>query len=117
MATTEELFISISPEIYKKNKSAILISQSHLLKTLKHLQNMKVLSKQKNDLIIQLYKLFLSLSTQIISIQEKIPTPKIPKKIKQKETYLSKKEKTLSKRDEIEEELKLIQAKLQELNS
>lgn len=63
--------------------------------------------------------------SKINSIQSKMPTPQVPSTIKKSnEPILApepkpepKEKKTFSKRDEIEEELQLIQAKLQELNS
>ena len=83
MATTEDLFISISPQIYRKNKSAILMGQSDLLQTLKHIQNLKVLSRQKNDLKKRLHKIMSSTLVQINSLQAKMPTPKVPKTVPQ----------------------------------
>ena len=121
MATTEELFISIPQESYRKSKSAGLQSQAELLRSLRHLQNLKVLSRQKIDLKKQLHKKFASLEKQIDALQKNMPTPSIPKtvsshKIKTKaEPFEAKK--TFSKRDEIEEELMQIQAKLQKLNA
>jgi hypothetical protein len=119
MATTEELFISISPQVYKKNKSSILLSQADLLQILKHLQNLKVLAHQKHDLKKRLHKLLSSTLIQIDSLQGKIPTQKIPKTIYHHKDYepVIKEQTVFSKRDEIEEELKLIQIKLQKLNS
>ena len=119
MATTEELFVSISPQAYKKNKSSILLGQTDLLRTLKHLQNLKVLDRQKSDLKKRLHKLLSSVLIQIGYLQGKMPTPKIPKTIhSHKRTKVVIKEKTtFSKQNEIEEELKSIQAKLQKLNS
>ncbi len=121
MATTEELFISVSPQIYRGGKSATLMGQTDLLQTLKHLQNLKVLSRQKNDLKKQLHKLISSAMTQVNTLQSKMPTSQIPKTIQHHEELILKSKPktrtTFSKRDEIEEELQLIQAKLQELNS
>lgn len=121
MATTEELFISIPLQSYRKNKSAILLSQSELLQTLKHLQNLKVLSRQKNDLKIKLHKLFASIVRRTNSLQKKMPTSVLPKTVSNHKIPKPEKElivkKTFSKRDEIEDELRLIQEKLQILNS
>jgi len=117
MATKEELYISILPLEYKTTKSNVLMAQASLLQTLKKIQNLKVLSRQKQDLKLRLQKLIASTLTQLDSIQDKIPTPKIPKTIrKDKETETIIKV-VPSKRDEIEEELKLINEKLRELNS
>lgn len=117
MATKEELFISITPQVYLENKVIALKSQSDLLKTLKHFQNLKVLARQKNDLKTQLHKLMSSVIIQIKSLQTKMPTSKVPKTISHHEESKFKSKTTFSKRDEIEEELQLIQSKLKELNS
>lgn len=121
MATAEELFISVSPQSYRRNKSAILMCQSDLLKILRRLQNIKVLSRQKNDCKKQLHKLMTSIATRTKTIQSKIPTPQVPKEVLHHEQIKEKPKievkRTFSKRDEIEEELQSIQAKLRELNS
>lgn len=78
---------------------------------------MRVLSRQKNDLKRTLHKLSLSLSTEIDSIQNKMPTPKVPKAISKHETLKPRIEGTFQKRNKIDEELQLIQEKLRELNS
>ena len=113
----EELYVSVAPEIYRKSKSNVLLNQVDLLQTLKRLHNLKILSNQKYDLKEQLHGLLTSTLSQIDSIQEKMPTPKMPKTIQKHEEIKIKQQIPLSKRDEIEDELKLIQAKLQELNS
>ena len=119
MNKTEDLFISISPQKYRENKSSILIGQTKLLRILTHLQNLKVLSRQKNDLKNQLHKQMSAALTQLNSLKEKMPTPKIPKTISRREKIIKESEdtKTFSKRDEIEEELMSIQAKLRALNA
>ena len=94
--------------------------QSDLLKILRRLQNIKVLSRQRNDHKKQLHKLMSSILKRTEAIQSKMPTPKIPETVLHHERIVSQpkpKKKTFSKRDEIEEELQSIQAKLQELNS
>ena len=114
----EELYVSISPSSYRTNKSNILMSQADLLNTLKRLHNLTVLARQKHDLKKQLRKLFTSTLTEIDSLQEKMPTPKIPKSIQREKFQENKiKKQTFSKRDDIEDELKQIQEKLKELNS
>ena len=121
MATSEELFISIPPQAYRESKSSGLMSQVELLHSLKHLQNLKVLSRRKSDLKKKFHKLLSSALSQINSLQNKMPTPKIPKTakryIKPKLTEIVKRKSKPSRQDEIEEELKLIQDKLLELNS
>lgn len=123
MATEQDLFVSVSPQTYKRSKSLVLTSQADLLHSLKHLNSLRVLSHQKNDLKKELHALSSSTLAQINSIQTKIPAPQIPKntyKTNHKNsgvTSVPKEDKTFSKRNSIEEELRVIQAKLKELNS
>ncbi len=115
MASKEELYISITPHKYRETKSQILISQADLLITLKRLHNLKVLARQKNDFKKELYRILCSILPYIDSIQEEIPIPKLPKSIRKEEPV--KLEESSSKRDEVENELRLIHEKLRELNS
>lgn len=117
MATKEELYISVTQLNYRTIKSDALMAQADLLKILKKLQNLKVLSRQKQDLKKALQKLISSTLSQIDSIQNKIPTPKIPKTIQIKIEPKIEPKIIHSKKDKIEEELKLISEKLKELNS
>jgi hypothetical protein len=120
MATEEELYVSVSRDNYRANKSSLLMSQVFLLETLKKMNNLKVLNRQKNDLKKQFYKLLTVIQSDIKTLQEKTPTPKIPKtvqiQIEEKEVpgFPAKKP---AKKDNIEEELMLIQEKLRELNA
>jgi hypothetical protein len=116
MALKEELYLSLEPQVYKKNKSNILENQADLLKTLKKLHTLRVLARQKQDLKKQLQKLLPSIKTEIISIQNKLPTSELPKTIKPTREKI-KIEQSLSRQDDIEEELKLIQEKLRQLNN
>ena len=116
MAHKEELFISFSPNTYRQNKSNILMSQTDLLQSLKRLHNLKILARQKHDLKKRLNKLISSTTTEIDLIQDKMPTPKIPKTIQKHEEPKIQKESS-PKRDDIEDELRTIQEKLRELNS
>ena len=50
-------------------------------------------------------------------IQNKMPTPKIPKAIQKEEVKKTTTKRDFSKYKDIEEELKLVQKKLRELNS
>ena len=115
MATKEELYISFSAESYRENKSNLLKSQADLLGTLKRMHHLKVLSGQKNDLKRKLHKLFASTLSEIESIQEKIPTPKVPKTVQNHEEQEVKKE-TFSKNSDIDDELRIINQKIKELN-
>ncbi|MBT6690315.1 hypothetical protein HN903_03095 [archaeon] len=117
MATKEEIYVSIPPLDYKKSKSNVLMAQASLLETLKRLHNLKILSRQKQDLKLKLRKLISSTLTHIDSIQNKIPKPSIPKTVQKNQEPKSQTKLTSSNRDDIEEELKVINEKLRELNS
>jgi uncharacterized membrane-anchored protein YjiN (DUF445 family) len=120
MATNEELFVSIPPETYRYGKSAALMSQAGLLRTMKHLQNMKVLARERNDLKKRLLKLLSSTSKKLDSLKNKLPEPEIPKELRKKKTKKSAplvKTEVFEEEDRIEKELKDIQAKLRQLNS
>ncbi len=97
------------------------MSQVELLHSLKHLQNLKVLSRQKNDLRRKFHKLLSSIIRQVDALQAKLPTPQLPETIQKHEELRlespSKIRKEFPKRDAIEEELMQIQAKLQALNN
>ncbi|MCD4771204.1 hypothetical protein K8R30_02175 [archaeon] len=115
MATEEEIYLSISLPNYKTSKLNTLMAQTDLLQILKKLHKLKVLSRRKCDLKKSLQKQITSTLIQIDSIQNKLPTSKVPKTI-QKRKKIEKKE-TFSKRSTIEKELQLINEKLRELNS
>jgi|TARA_B100001964_G_scaffold241930_1_gene315463 chaperonin cofactor prefoldin len=115
MASKEELYVSFSPDSYKSNKSNLLMSQADLLATLKRLHHLKILARQKQDLKKKLYKLFSSTLSEIDSIQDNMPTPKVPKTVQKSDE--PKVKESFTKRDDIEDELKAIQEKLRELNS
>jgi len=117
MVTEEELYVSIPLETYRANKSNILMSRADLLETLKKLHNLKILEKQKWELKRRLYKLFTSVLLEINSIQQKMPTPNIPKIVHLQKKLKTKSMESFPRRDNIEEELKIIQKKLRELNS
>jgi len=120
MVSEKEIYVLINPNPYRTNKSNILTTQSDLLNTLKRLQNLKVLARQKNDLKKKILKHIITIQNNIESIQKEIPTTKIPKILQSKKDEsedLIEVNKSFSKRDEIEEELITIQEKLRELNS
>ena len=132
MASKEEIYLSLNKEDYKNSKSNILNSQANILKILKHFQNLKILSRQKDDLKKRLHKLSSSLISEIELIQNKMPSSNIPEEIqiniKKKEEPLetpkpkSKPKRVVVKRDlnktqDIEDELREIQEKLKILNS
>ena len=113
----EELYVSINPAVYRKNKSNILLSQVDILQIAKKFHNLKVLAGQKYDLKQQLQKLVISALSQLAQTQEKMPKPKIPKRIQNHPEVKTVKEFLPSKQDEIENELKYIQEKLRKLNA
>ena len=115
MATKEELYISFSPEAYREGKSGVLMNQADLLGTLKRLHKLKVLARRRADLKKKLHQLFSSTLSEIDSIQEKIPTPKIPKTVQHIEEPEAKEE-VFSKHSDFEDELKDINQKLKDLN-
>jgi len=118
MATKEELYISVSPQNYRSNKSSVLMSQADSLTILKRLHNLKVLARQKHDLKKRLHKLLESVSTTVGNMQEKMPTTKMPKEMKSKEQIIKRPKKEMSaKSSVIEDELMQIQEKLKQLNS
>ena len=116
MALKEELYLSIEPQVYKKNKSNILENQVALLQILKKLHALRILARQKHELKKQLEKLLSTIKTEILTLQNKFPTAELPKTIKPIKEKI-KIEQEISRRDDIEEELKIIQEKLKQLNA
>ena len=120
MATKEELYISIDQSTYIGAKSNILKCQEDMLNSMKHLYNLKVLTRLRNDLKKTLLQLSSSTQSEINEIQDKMPTMSVPKTlgIKEKAEVKEKSHKeNFSKNWNIEAELKTIQEKLRELNS
>jgi len=117
----EEVYVSIEQPQYKKSKADILSSQATLLQTLKHIHNLRVYTRRKNDLKNRLRETLQALLTQLDLIQAKMPTPKIPKLKRKKEVIVKKigsaeSAPVIERRDEVEAELKMIQEKLKRLN-
>jgi len=119
MGTEESIYISVSNQSYKQNKSNILNSQANLLNILKHIHHLKVLSREKNDLKAKILKSSLSIINDLDSLQEKMPHPKIQKsKVRQKDVKGEMPKKVEDKATgDIDKELLKIQEKLRELNS
>lgn len=113
----EQIYISINPTIYRKNKSNILLSQSDLLQIIKKLHNLRTLSVQRSELKNELKKLIISTISKINALQEKMPNPKLPKRLIKHEKVISSKKVPNKKTMEIDEELQAIREKLRELNS
>ena len=117
MASKEELYVSLTPDAYKQNKSSVLTSQADLLQTLKRLHNLTVLARQKHDLKKRLSKLITSTLAEIDTLQDKLPTTKLPKALSKEEPTKNSIDTTPTKRNEIENELVQIQEKLRQLNN
>lgn len=117
MASNQDLYVSIQPDPYRYSKSNVLSSQADLLTTLKHLHNLKVLSRQKRDLKIILRRHLSTVISLMDSISDKMPEVKTPKTKVEKYGVTEMKIKTdYAKRDEIDKELMNIQEKLRQLN-
>jgi len=140
MESNESLYISIKPRLHKDSRSNFLDSQASFLKIMKHLRNIHVLSRKRNDLKNHLYKTFSSISSDLRTIKQFIPEHKLPKELEEKfskekeekekelkdtpkkskkksQKKSKSKEDTSFKPDDIDEELKQIQEKLALLNS
>ena len=118
MASKEELYVSVSPESYRNGKRIILSSQTHLLTTIKHLRNLKFLSRQKRDLKIKFNRLISSVISDIEDLQKKIPHKKLPNSLDKKTKTIGVIDKKFNiKNDSIDKELKIIQEKLRRLNA
>jgi hypothetical protein len=130
MADEDELYISVNPETYRSGKANVLVCKSSSLTTLKKLNNLKILERQKNELKKELKKLFSSVRSDISEIQKLIPTTDVPKFVKKaispikKKSTVSKESKIIEenfkqqpKESSIDFELRMIQEKLRELNS
>ena len=116
MALKQEIYFSVSKDTYRKNKSSVLENQASLLQTLKKLHKLKVLARQKHDLKKRLEKLLASTKAEMVILEKKLPTSELPKAIKPVKEKI-KIELEISKRDDIDNELRLIQEKLAQLNS
>jgi hypothetical protein len=115
MASKEDIYVSIVPENYRASKSNVLGGQADLLNIMKHQHNLKVLARRKNELKIKLHKLLEGVSKNVDSLQDKIPTSKLPKAMKH-EAPIEEDAETFNAREGIENELKTIQEKLRVLN-
>jgi hypothetical protein len=124
MATkNKELYISVNPKTYKKNKENLLKSQISILNLVKHLYELKKIKHEKAKLKSELKRLFSSISEDIKDLDEKLPKPKIPK------AFMHKKDKKAENKNipnlievpeqdqGIEHELKEIHNKLERLNA
>ena len=128
MKSSEQIYISIDPQDYKKDKSLILNSQVDILNTIKHLQNLRKIKEDKTKLKSRLRDLSMQINTQIQSLQNKLPEVKIPKpKTEKIQEKIIRKLKSANqsiehadiqrKHNSIDDELREIQEKLKTLNS
>tara|TARA_Y100000310_G_scaffold261183_1_gene270419 strand:+ start:2018 stop:2371 length:354 start_codon:yes stop_codon:yes gene_type:complete len=116
MASKEEIYVSLNKEDYKLNKYKLISNQEDLLIILKNINNLKVLSRQKNDLKKRLSELISSTLSNLNLLREKTPLPNLPKEIQEKigKTKMGE-DSSIDKN--IDEELKQIRKKLKNLQS
>ncbi|MFA4960171.1 MAG: hypothetical protein WC548_00750 [Candidatus Pacearchaeota archaeon] len=114
--TYNEVYVSIENHSYKVNKANILNSEAHLLKSLKNLRNIAILSRQKHDLRKRLQKTIQTILVEINSLKEKLPIIELPREIKKELKEKTETKTDYSKKEAIDTELKLIQEKLQKIN-
>jgi len=123
----KELYISIDLEEYKRNKSNTLQAQAEVLKSVKHLNNLKYFYSQETKLKQRLQKSFETITFAIGKIEEDFPDAKLPKQIQEKIAPVQKilqqekmheklKVELNEKHSSIDLELQEIQAKLRALN-
>ena len=113
---SKEIYVSLMPVHYKENKAKLLRSQADLLKSLKNLYNLKLISDQKKELKSKLKGRMSGVIQSINSFNEKFPELELPKVVK-KEIKERVERKTRTKQEFIDEELKIISEKLQLLNA
>jgi predicted HAD superfamily phosphohydrolase len=113
----EEIYVSVSGEKYRAGKGNILKSQANLLRSLKSLNTVIILSRQRNDLKKNLHQKISSLKKEVLSLEKKLPEVEIPKELRREPEFTIEPIKDYSKKEKIEEELRLIQRKLEDLNN
>ena len=117
--TKQELYVSFNPLEYKKQKANILSAQADILNSVQKLQNIQKLKRQKANLKMELERLLSSILKDLESIQDKIPNPRLPKTLKEKqepeETSAEIQEQKQHEQN-IEQQLQDIQDKLKKLN-
>lgn len=111
----EEVYVSLERGNYKKNKSNLLNCQAGLLRSLKHLNNLAIISRQKVDLRKRILKIASSINSEVKSLDNKFSIIQLPKEYK-KETKENILKRNSIKQDSIDAELQMIQQKLQILN-
>ena len=114
--TYEEIYVSIKREKYKSNKANLLSCQACLLRSLRNLNNIKIIANLKDDLRKKIFSLASFISSESKSLDEKFAKIELPKEFKQKNKKEVSPKKTSLKQDSIDDELQLIQQKLLILN-
>ncbi len=119
MAEKKQLYVALNSQEYRANKTNILQSKADIIKIIKHLQALKKIKTEEAKLKNHLHKLFESVKKTLKNIESKIPTPSIPKSVKQSlEALETIEDREIQKKDtSIDLELQEIQDKLRELNS
>jgi|TARA_Y100000310_G_C20615250_1_gene780285 uncharacterized coiled-coil DUF342 family protein len=122
MAEKKQLYVAIDPNEYKTNKTNILRTKADVISIIKHLQELKKIKTEESQLKNRLHQLFDSVKKTLKQLENKIPTPSIPKSIKQSLEALETPEVsetplTPKQDSSIDRELQEIKRKLSELNS
>ncbi len=119
----QKVYVSIDYMGYKMNKQDILYCQADLLKSLQHLQELRKIRKEKNNLKLKLARQLAELLKTLEEIKELFPTPVIPKGMgmhDKEELEFKEDKKELDKHNKqsrtIEQELREIQEKIKGLN-
>ena len=116
----DSLYVSFSPGEYRKNKSHLLNSKIDILNIMKHQENINRIKSKKSELQAELNHLMSEVSAGLKKIENKIPKPKIPKKLREKNKTPKKPrlipEELEDTSQSIEQELMEVRGKLRELN-
>lgn len=113
--------------LYRKAKQSILKTQEELVLSTGHLNELKLINKEKGKLKIRLHELFERVSKNIETLEKQMPKPKIPKFLQDKTTKTINRTRVSSsidlgqdeyynKHQSIEKELLEIREKLRKLN-
>ena len=120
MATKKELYVSVDPREYRQGKEQVLSAQLDVLQTIKHFKALKRLAIEKAKLRTHLHNLFESTLKEIHQIEEKLPTPTIPKSLRKPEMPVMRlkehnPQSILHQDDEMDEEDSRLDIELQEI--
>ncbi len=125
----DPVFLPIVQGVYKKNKVNLLRAQVKVLECVKTINKIKLLQKEKDSLKLQLYRNLSDVLRFYYQTQSVIPVINSPGNMKRLERTLEisvnytegdssiKLSKVVSKTDELDDELREIQEKLNSLNS